>query len=314
MKLVTFSGALCFLDWAWSKNSRGLIFLAFLFNFNSVSSISYPRLTLSGFGYDIVPAKRITTEEALEHPYLAIWHDPSDEPACPTKFDFRFEVVKEIPELRTIIFDEVRRFRGEVRAPVQQQPPFASEGCLKQPSRRPAAARMRPLPLLLSGASQCDQKQLCWRARQSWDPIFQFVSVVIARLRALEDSLLSNRLRNTRNASLCERIVDLSRITMQSAGTRDVDNVPWLAILDSKVRRSSAYNLERRCRVQVHDCVPLLICHFVDHAIPCVACIVNDDVDLAVAKVGSFLNEGLDIGIIKYVAGNSDGLSTVRFD
>ncbi|KAH0288559.1 mitogen-activated protein kinase spm1 [Aureobasidium namibiae CBS 147.97] len=68
-----------------------------------------------------VPAKRITTEEALEHPYLAIWHDPSDEPACPTKFDFRFEVVKEIPELRTIIFDEVRRFRGEVRAPLQQQ-------------------------------------------------------------------------------------------------------------------------------------------------------------------------------------------------
>ncbi|KEQ98649.1 hypothetical protein AUEXF2481DRAFT_25918 [Aureobasidium subglaciale EXF-2481] len=68
-----------------------------------------------------VPANRITTEEALEHPYLAIWHDPSDEPACPTKFDFRFEVVKEIPELRTIIFDEVRRFRGEVRAPLHQQ-------------------------------------------------------------------------------------------------------------------------------------------------------------------------------------------------
>ncbi|KAG9914074.1 putative MAP kinase, partial [Aureobasidium melanogenum] len=68
-----------------------------------------------------VPAKRITTEEALEHPYLAIWHDPSDEPACPTKFDFRFEVVKEIPELRTIIFDEVRRFRSEVRAPLHQQ-------------------------------------------------------------------------------------------------------------------------------------------------------------------------------------------------
>ena len=60
MKPVTFSGAICFLDRAWSKNSRGLIFLAFLFNFNSVSSISYPRLTLSGFGYDIVPAKRIT--------------------------------------------------------------------------------------------------------------------------------------------------------------------------------------------------------------------------------------------------------------
>ena len=30
------------------------------------------------------PAKRITREQALEHPYLAVWHDPTDEPVCPT--------------------------------------------------------------------------------------------------------------------------------------------------------------------------------------------------------------------------------------
>jgi len=30
------------------------------------------------------PAKRITCEQALEHPYLAVWHDPTDEPVCPT--------------------------------------------------------------------------------------------------------------------------------------------------------------------------------------------------------------------------------------
>ena len=29
-------------------------------------------------------AKRITCEQALEHPYLAVWHDPTDEPGCPT--------------------------------------------------------------------------------------------------------------------------------------------------------------------------------------------------------------------------------------
>lgn len=30
------------------------------------------------------PAKRITCEQALEHPYLAVWHDPTDEPICTT--------------------------------------------------------------------------------------------------------------------------------------------------------------------------------------------------------------------------------------
>ncbi len=29
------------------------------------------------------PAKRITCDQALEHPYLAVWHDPTDEPVCP---------------------------------------------------------------------------------------------------------------------------------------------------------------------------------------------------------------------------------------
>jgi serine/threonine protein kinase len=33
------------------------------------------------------PVKRITCEQALEHPYLAVWHDPTDEPVCPTVRD-----------------------------------------------------------------------------------------------------------------------------------------------------------------------------------------------------------------------------------
>lgn len=74
------------------------------------------------------PSSRISVEEALEHPYLQIWHDASDEPNCPTTFDFHFEVVDEVPEMRKMILDEVVRFRKEVRqqAHVQsgmQQPP-----------------------------------------------------------------------------------------------------------------------------------------------------------------------------------------------
>jgi serine/threonine protein kinase len=61
------------------------------------------------------PSSRISVEEALEHRYLHIWHDASDEPSCPTTFDFQFEVVEEINEMKKMILDEVNRFRQSVR-------------------------------------------------------------------------------------------------------------------------------------------------------------------------------------------------------
>ena len=68
------------------------------------------------------PSQRISVEEALEHRYLQIWHDASDEPAAPTTFDFGFEVVEDVHEMRKMILDEVVRFRQEVRMqPAQQQ-------------------------------------------------------------------------------------------------------------------------------------------------------------------------------------------------
>ncbi|KAF3940534.1 hypothetical protein ABW19_dt0207535 [Dactylella cylindrospora] len=66
-------------------------------------------------GFD--PSERITVEEALKHRYLQIWHDPSDEPTCPTEFEFGFEVVEDIGEMRKMILDEVVRFRHNVRRP-----------------------------------------------------------------------------------------------------------------------------------------------------------------------------------------------------
>lgn len=61
------------------------------------------------------PSSRISVEQALEHPYLQIWHDASDEPDCPTTFDFDFEVVEDVGEMRKMILDEVFRFRQTVR-------------------------------------------------------------------------------------------------------------------------------------------------------------------------------------------------------
>ncbi|KFA61412.1 hypothetical protein S40285_03589 [Stachybotrys chlorohalonatus IBT 40285] len=61
------------------------------------------------------PSSRISVEQALEHPYLHIWHDASDEPDCPTTFNFDFEVADDVGEMRRMILDEVLRFRQTVR-------------------------------------------------------------------------------------------------------------------------------------------------------------------------------------------------------
>lgn len=65
------------------------------------------------------PTSRISVEEALEHPYLHIWHDATDEPNCPTTFDFHFEVVEDVQQMRHMIYDEVVRFRAVVRQQTQ---------------------------------------------------------------------------------------------------------------------------------------------------------------------------------------------------
>lgn len=67
------------------------------------------------------PSSRLSVETALEHRYLQIWHDVSDEPVCPTPFDFHFEVVDEIPQMKRMICDEVNRFRQAVRVQPMSQ-------------------------------------------------------------------------------------------------------------------------------------------------------------------------------------------------
>lgn len=64
------------------------------------------------------PSRRISVEAALEHPYLQIWHDASDEPICPEPFNFDFEVVDDIGEMKRMILHEVARFRSLVRSQI----------------------------------------------------------------------------------------------------------------------------------------------------------------------------------------------------
>lgn len=67
------------------------------------------------------PQRRITVEEALEHPYLSIWHDPADEPVCNEKFEFSFESINEMDELRKMVIQEVQDFRQYVRQPLLEE-------------------------------------------------------------------------------------------------------------------------------------------------------------------------------------------------
>lgn len=45
------------------------------------------------------PTKRITVEQALEHPYLASLHDLSDEPVCSVPFVFDFDSESLTPDV-----------------------------------------------------------------------------------------------------------------------------------------------------------------------------------------------------------------------
>lgn len=68
------------------------------------------------------PFQRITVNEALNHPYLAVWHDPQDEPECNVKFDFTtFETVDDIDYMKQLLIEEVQTFRQFVRKPILEQ-------------------------------------------------------------------------------------------------------------------------------------------------------------------------------------------------
>lgn len=81
------------------------------------------------------PAKRISVDEALAHPYLASLHDPSDEPLADEPFSFQFEatpmskqVLKSLITQEMLYFEKKGAGRGE-----------AAPGGAHEPGRAPAA-------------------------------------------------------------------------------------------------------------------------------------------------------------------------------
>lgn len=64
------------------------------------------------------PQQRITVPEALQHPWLASYHDVNDEPDCPVKFEkWRdIEKLETIDEFREALWNEIEGYRREVRS------------------------------------------------------------------------------------------------------------------------------------------------------------------------------------------------------
>ncbi|CAJ0630399.1 10386_t:CDS:2 [Entrophospora sp. SA101] len=62
------------------------------------------------------PSIRITVEQALAHPYLAAYHDEEDEPSHEKLFDFSFETVNSLEEMRGMIVQEVVSFKKSKQA------------------------------------------------------------------------------------------------------------------------------------------------------------------------------------------------------
>jgi hypothetical protein len=62
---------------------------------------------------EIRPDKRITVQQALEHPFFESLHNPADEPTSSRPFDFRFEQQEKLIRIRLqqLIWEEVGYFR-----------------------------------------------------------------------------------------------------------------------------------------------------------------------------------------------------------
>jgi len=65
------------------------------------------------------PAERITVEEALAHPYLEAYHDVDDEPSHEKLFDFSFEALDSIEDMKRMITEEVLNFKQNHQNGVQ---------------------------------------------------------------------------------------------------------------------------------------------------------------------------------------------------
>ncbi|KAG6336041.1 hypothetical protein ID866_3040 [Astraeus odoratus] len=115
------------------------------------------------------PSSRIDVQDALCHPWLATYHDETDEPECPNKFERwkDIEKLETLDEFREAIWNEIHDYRLEVRGLKKEKDPLpqvaeepgvstaSSKGSPARSTEKPAAveskvAEITSLPLVSS--------------------------------------------------------------------------------------------------------------------------------------------------------------------
>jgi serine/threonine protein kinase len=88
------------------------------------------------------PAQRITVEDALKHGYVESYRDPADEPVHESLFDFSFESLDKIEDMKQAISEEVVKLKqlngSELGSPKTSSPKTnarGARGSLSGPTR-----------------------------------------------------------------------------------------------------------------------------------------------------------------------------------
>jgi hypothetical protein len=64
------------------------------------------------------PARRISCDDALRHPWLESYHEEEEEVSHSEIFDFCFEEISSIDEIRVLISKEIMEFKASHPTPV----------------------------------------------------------------------------------------------------------------------------------------------------------------------------------------------------
>ncbi|KAJ3536155.1 hypothetical protein NMY22_g6164 [Coprinellus aureogranulatus] len=130
------------------------------------------------------PSDRIDVFQALEHPWLADYHDAADEPVCTTKFERWRELEKldTIDELKTALWNEIEDFRREVRG-IHLLPPLVrtatpvppatgdDEGTASKAEATKVEGKLEQAPVTVGDAdAQRDTEAVASGQRQETDP------------------------------------------------------------------------------------------------------------------------------------------------